>query len=269
MSNNNAIISGLPSKEYRSRPGANASFLKKFAISPLYAVNDDFESSAATELGEYIHALTIDPESIVNFACLPTTGEGSKKAREAWRAEHPEGVLLSPSAMENGKAAAAALKANRHFADLMSMEGVDTEVSLFCKHPKYGFPMKARIDILANPKDGQIIIGDVKSYGKPLSKKTLFWDIRDRGYDIQLVHYRRCLQIIENRSPDEMALYFVESETKSHDSVKVTLDEGWLAHAEHRLDEYYRIYNDCQESGVYPGFNFGKPLHLTLGDNLS
>jgi hypothetical protein len=269
MSNNNAIISGLPSKEYRSRPGANASFLKKFAISPLYAANDDFESSAATDLGEYIHALTIDPASLENFACLPTTGEGSKKAREAWRAEHPDGVLLSPSAMENGKAAAASLKSYPYFGELMSMDGIDTEVSLFCKHPKYGFPMKARIDILANPKDGSIIIGDVKSYGKPLTKKTLFWDIRDRGYDIQLVHYRRCLQIIENRSPDEMALYFVESETKAHDCVKVTLDEGWLAHAEHRLDEYYRIYNECQESGVYPGFNFGSPLHLTLGDNLS
>lgn len=269
MSNNNAIISGLPARDYRSRPGANASFLKKFAISPLYAVNDDFESSAATDLGSYIHALTIDPGSLKDFACMPTTGEGSKKARDAWRADNPEGILLSPSAMENGKATAAALKANRHFADLMSTEGIDTEVSLFCNHTKYGFPMKARIDILANPKDGKIIIGDVKSYGKPLTKKTLFWDIRDRAYDIQLVHYRRCLQIIENRSPDEMALYFVETETKSHDSVKVTLDEGWLAHAEHRLDEYYRIYNECQESGVFPGFNFGKPLTLTLGDNLS
>ena len=253
MSNNNAIISGLPARDYRSRPGANASFLKKFAISPLYAANDDFESSAATDLGSYIHALTIDPDSLKDFACMPTTGEGSKKARDAWRAENPEGILLSPSAMENGKATAAALKAYPYFADLMSTEGVDTEVSLFCTHPKYG----------------QIIIGDVKSYGKPLTKKTLFWDVRDRGYDIQLVHYRRCLQIIENRSPDEMALYFVESETKAHDCAKITLDEGWLAHAEHRLDEYYRIYNECQESGVFPGFNFGKPLTLTLGDNLS
>lgn len=269
MSNKNAIISGLPAKEYRSRPGANASFLKKFAISPLYAANDDFESSAATDLGEFIHALTIDPASLENFACLPTTGEGSKKAREAWRTEHPEGVLLSPSAMENGKAAAAALKAFPHFQKIMSLKDVDTEVSLFCEHPKYGFPMKARIDILGTDSNAQMILGDVKSYGKPLTKKTLFWDIRDRGYDIQLVHYRRCLQIIGNHGPDEMALYFIESETKSHDCAKVTLDEGWLAHAEHRLDEYYRIYAEIQESGVYPGFNFGKPLTLTLGDSLS
>jgi hypothetical protein len=268
MSNKNAIIHDLPSTEYRSRPGANASFLKKFAVSPLYAANDDFESSAATDLGEFIHALTIDPASLENFACLPTTGEGSKKAREAWRAEHPEGVLLSPSAMENGKAAAAGLKANRHFTEYMSMPSMKTEVSLFCNHPKYGFPMKARIDMLVQ-EDDRILIGDVKSYGKPLTKKTLFWDIRDRGYDIQLVHYRRCLQIITNRTPEEMALFFIESETKAHDSAKVMLDEGWLAHAEHRLDEYYRIYADCHESGVFPGFNYGNALTLTLGDNLS
>jgi len=267
MPNKNAIISGLPAKEYRSRPGANASFLKKFAISPLYAANDDFESSAATDLGEYIHALTIDPASLENFACLPTTGEGSKKARDAWRAEHPDGVLLSPSAMDNGRNAAESLKKNAHFKALMATEGVDTEVSLFCDHPRFGFPMKARIDILAKGGDG-IIIGDVKSYGKPLTKKSLFWDIRDRGYDIQLVHYRRCLQIIGECSPDEMALYFVESETKAHDTAKVILDEGWLAHAEHRLDEYYRLYAECVESDVYPGFNFGKPLTLSLGDTV-
>jgi hypothetical protein len=35
-----------------------------------------------------------------------------------------------------------------------------------------------------------------------------------------------------------------------------------------RLDEYYRIYNDCWLSGVYPGINFGSPLKLTLGDTL-
>lgn len=268
MTKKNDIVSGLPSKEYRSRPGANASYLKKFAISPLYAENDDFESSAATDLGEYIHALTIDPASLENFACLPTTGEGSKKARDAWRSEHPDGVLLSPSQMENGKGAAESLKRFPHFTELMGKDGIDTEVSLFCEHPKYGFSMKARVDILCNPADGSIIIGDVKSYGKPLTRKSLFWDIRDRGYDIQLVHYRRCLQIISGRSPDEMALYFVESETKAHDCAKVILDEGWLAQAEHRLDEYYRLYNECQKSGVFPGFNFGKPITFSLGDTV-
>ena len=267
MSKINKVISGLSFAEYKQNPGVNASYLKKYNVSPLFAETDTFESSAATDLGNYVHALTIDQGTLENFACLPTTGEGSKTARADWRKAHPDGILLSPSAMEQGKATADKLKAFPYFHELMGRSGIDTEVTLFCEHPKYGWPMKARIDILA--MDGEeIYLGDVKTYGKALTKKSLFWDIRDRGYDIQLAHYRRCLQIALNRSPAEMALYFVETETAAHDACKVVLDEGWLAHAELRLDEYYRIYNDCYESDVFPGFNFGKPLTLTLGDTV-
>ena len=268
MSKINKVISGLSFAEYKKNPGVNASFLKKFNVSPLYAQTDTFESSAATDLGNYVHALTIDQGTLENFACLPTTGEGSKTARADWRKAHPDGILLSPSAMEQGKATADNLKANPHFHELMGRTGIDTEVTLFCEHPKYGWPMKARIDILAMDGD-EIYLGDVKTYGKALTKKQLFWDIRDRAYDLQLVHYRRCLQIVLNKSPKEMALYFAETETAAHDCAKVILDEGWLAHAELRLDEYYRLYNECHETGIFPGFNFGKALTLTLGDNLS
>jgi len=267
MSTYNKVVKNLPFAQYKSEPAVNASFLKKFAVSPLYASTDEFSSSAATDLGSYVHALTIDPASLENFACLPTTGEGSKKARDEWRKNNPEGVLISPSAMEQGKATAQALKSYAPFADLMAYEP-DTEVSIFAQHPKYEWDMKARIDILLQQGD-KMILGDVKTYGKPLTKKSLFWDIRDRGYDLQLVFYRRIIQTVLNRTPDEMALYFVETETSAHDCVKVTLDEGWLAHAEMRLDEYFRLYNECHSTGIYPGFNFGKPLTLTLGDNLS
>lgn len=268
MSKKHSIISDLSFAEYKANPGVNASYLKKYNVSPLYAETDTFESSAATDLGNYVHALTIDQGTLENFACLPTTGEGSKTARAKWRDEHPDGILLSPSAMEQGKATANKLQSFPQFHELMTSPGVETEVTIFCEHPKYGFPMKARIDILR--RDGDIlIVGDVKTYGKVLTKKQLFWDIRDRGYDIQLAHYRRCLQIVLNRTPQEMALYFAETESAAHDCAKVVLDEGWLAHADVRLDEYYRLYNECRESGIHPGFNFGKTLTLTLGDNLS
>lgn len=267
MSTTSQIIHDLSFADYKKNPGVNASFLKKFAVSPLYAKTDTFESSAATDLGNYVHALLIDRGTLDNFACLPTTGEGSKTARAKWREEHPDGVLLSPSQMEQGKATAESLANYPYYDELLKRGKVDTEVTIFVKHPKYGFPMKARIDILVTDGD-KMYLGDVKTYGKPLTKKQLFWDIRDRGYDIQLAHYRRCLQIALNRSPEEMALYFAETESAAHDSCKVILDEGWLAHAELRLDEYYRIYNECYESDVYPGFNFGKPLTLSLGDNV-
>jgi len=265
MKTKSEIILDLSFEEYKKNPGVNASFLKKFAISPLYAKTDTFESSAATDLGNYVHALLIDRGSLSNFAVLPSTGEGSRKAREEWKRNNPSGILVSPSSMVTGKECADALLTYPPYAELVKL-GFDSEVTLYAQHPKYGFPMKARIDILHRGKE--MILGDIKTYGKPLTKKSLFWDLRDRGYDLQLVHYRRMLQIVTGESPSEMALYFVETETNSHDCVKVTLDEGWLAHAEMRLDEYYRLYNDCYESDVFPGFNFGKPLNLTLGDTV-
>lgn len=267
MSTYHKIVSGLSFAEYKKHPGVNASFLKKFAISPAYAKNDTFEGSPATDLGSYVHALTIDRGTLENFACLPTTGEGSKTARAKWRDEHPDGVLLSPSAMETGKAAANALINYSPYAALMANDGLDTEVTLFTEHPKYGFPMKARLDILVNHND-TLIVGDIKTFGNPLTKKALYWAIQDRGYDLQFVHYRRCLQQILNRTPEEMAFYFQETETPGHDTLKVTLDEGWLAHAEHRLDEYYKQYNECFRTGHYPAVNNGQPLQLTLGEKV-
>lgn len=262
---NPQILLDIPFEEYKKNPGVNASFLKKFAISPLYAKTDQFESSAATELGNYVHALLIDRSSLANFAVLPTTGEGSRKARDEWKKSNPNGILLSPSAMGVGKSCADAMIEYPPYKELVDL-GFDSEVTLYASHPKYGFPMKARIDILHRGKT--MILGDIKTYGKPFTKKSLFYDIRDRGYDLQLVHYRRMLQMVLNDSPSEMALYFVETETSAYDCVKVTLDEGWLALAEHKLDEYYRLYDECYRSDVYPPFNFGQPLNLTLGDKL-
>jgi hypothetical protein len=259
------IILDLPFEEYKKNPGVNASFLKKFVVSPLYAKTDTFESSAATDLGNYVHALLIDRSSLNNFAVLPTTGEGSRKARDEWKKNNPNGILLSPSAMETGKACADSLIAYPPYKELVDLK-FDSEVTLYTEHPKYGFPMKARIDILHRGKE--MILGDIKTYGKPFTKKSLFWDIRERGYDLQLVHYRRMLQMVLNDSPAEMALYFVETETAAHDCVKVTIDEGWLSLAEHRLDQYYEQYAMCYDSGVYPPFNYGKPLNLSLGDPL-
>jgi hypothetical protein len=266
--NKEGVFYDLPFSEYKQHPGVNASFIKKFAVSPLYAKTDSFKSSPATDLGNYVHALLIDRSSLENYACLPTTGEGSKTARAKWRSEHPEGILLSPDQMDTGNVTAEALKNNPMFKEFMSMETVATEVSFFYKHPKFGFWMKARIDILAIDKNGDIHIGDVKTYGKPLTKKTLFWDIRDRGYDIQMAAYYRAIQNLMKKSPVSHTFFFVETETDAHDQAAVSIDDGWLAHAEHRLDEYYRIYNECQSEDVWPGFNFGKPLTLSLGDTV-
>jgi len=266
------IVSGLPFAEYKKNPGVNASFLKKFNVSPKHAVEDVFEGNDATDLGSYIHALALDPSSLSQFNCMPTTGEGSRTARAIWLKENPEGILLSPKQMENGKACAQVIKEYDLFREFVSMDGYEPEVTILTEHPKYGFPMKARIDMLVRNEDG-IWIGDVKSFGgsnnsNAMTKKSLFYCIRDRGYDLQLVHYRRCIQQVLNRTPEAMYLFFVETGTPGHDRIRVELDEGWLAHAEMRLDEYYRIYNDCWLSGVYPGINFGSPLKLTLGDTL-
>ena len=265
------IISGLSFADYKKNPGVNASFLKKYVVSPKYAVEDVFEGNDSTELGSYVHALLLDPTTLDQFVVLPTTGEGSRKARAAWQDANPEGIILSASQMETGKACADALKGYDLFTEFMSLEGRENEVTIVTEHPKYGFPMKARLDIFVNNDEG-IYIGDVKTFGgsqyqKAMTKKALKYCIRDRGYDLQLVHYRRCVQQVLNRTPEKMYLYFVETGTPGHDRIRVDLDEGWLAHAELCLDEYYRIHNDCYQSGVYPGLNFGSPLTLTLGDN--
>jgi hypothetical protein len=256
------VTVGMPDKEYFAINALSASFLKKFRVSPLRAQTDDFDGSAATDLGSFIHASLLSPSELSNFACLPTTGEGSKNARAAWKQANPDGVLLSPAQMDNGNAVIEKLKKHPEFAAVASHPDVLKEVVLQCKHPKYGFPMKAKLDLFIPCTT----IGDVKTFGSEMTKRALYYRIIESGYDLQLAHYRRMVQIIYNRTPDTMELYFGETETPGHDACTVSIDEGWLAMAEMKMDGLYEQYADCLESGVWPGVNYGKKLTLTLGE---
>jgi hypothetical protein len=256
------VTVGMPDKEYFAIKALSASFLKKFRVSPLRAQTDDFDGSAATDLGSFIHASLLSPSELSNFACLPTTGEGSKKAREAWKLENPEGVLLSPSQMDNGHSVIEKLKKHTDFIGVSNHPEVLKEVVLQCKHPKFGFPMKAKLDLFIPCTT----IGDIKTFGSEMTKRVLYYRIIESGYDLQLAHYRRMVQMIYNRTPDTMELYFAETETAGHDVCTVSIDDGWLAMAEMKLDGLYEQYADCLESGVWPGVNYGKKLTLSLGE---
>lgn len=256
------VTVGMPDKEYFAIKALSASFLKKFRVSPLRAQTDDFDGSAATDLGSFIHASLLSPSELSNFACLPTTGEGSKKAREAWKTENPDGVLLSPSQMDNGHSVIEKLKKHTDFIGVSSHDDVLKEVVLQCKHPKFGFPMKAKLDLFIPCST----IGDIKTFGSEMTKRVLYYRIIESGYDLQLAHYRRMVQMIYNRTPDTMELYFAETETAGHDVCTVSIDDGWLAMAEMKLDGLYEQYADCLESGVWPGVNYGKKLTLSLGE---
>lgn len=256
------VTVGMPDKEYFAINALSASFLKKFRVSPLRAQTDDFDGSAATDLGSFIHASLLSPSELSNFACLPTTGEGSKKARESWKQANPDGVLLSPSQMDSGNAVIEKLKKHTDFVNVSSHSDVLKEVVLQCKHPKYGFPMKAKLDLFIPCTT----IGDIKTFGSEMTKRALYYRVIESGYDLQLAHYRRMVQMIYNRTPDVMELYFAETETAGHDVCTVSLDDGWLAMAEMKLDGLYEQYADCLESGVWPGVNYGKKLTLSLGE---
>ena len=256
------VTVGMPDTEYFAIKALSASFLKTFRVSPLRAQTDDFDGSAATDLGSFIHASLLSPSELSNFACLPTTGEGSKKAREAWKTENPDGVLLSPSQMDNGHSVIEKLKKHTDFIGVSSHDDVLKEVVLQCKHPKFGFPMKAKLDLFIPCTT----IGDIKTFGSEMTKRVLYYRIIESGYDLQLAHYRRMVQMIYNRTPDTMELYFAETETAGHDVCTVSIDDGWLAMAEMKLDGLYEQYADCLESGVWPGVNYGKKLTLSLGE---
>jgi len=267
--NQDGIIHDLPAAEYRSRPGLNASLLKKFGVSPLHAVSDRFESSAATDLGSYIHAKCICPAELSQFAVMPTTGEGSKTARSAWKKENPDGVLLSPSQKEIGDACAANIQQHDEWQTLHAAHDVKYEVSLFATHPKFGFKMKARLDLLALDGTDRAVLGDIKSFGQgAMTRKNLFWTIRDRGYDLQLAYYIRMGQLVGLPPIDQALLFFTETGTDARDVACVEVDAGWLAMAENRMDELMETWWNCEQAGVFPGFNFGRKLVLGLGTNL-
>lgn len=111
---------------------------------------------------------------------------------------------------------------------------------------------RAMFDRWPDPAAGDPVAVDVKKTAKALDDRTLqrtFWDL---GYHQQAEWYSRGYHAVHGVWP---AFVFVVVQDEPPHLVRVVeLDDDLMADARARNDEALRVWQQCRESGVWPGY---------------
>jgi hypothetical protein len=128
---------------------------------------------------------------------------------------------------------------------------VHREVSVFAEVD--GVPSRARFDALSGETRRGIIAADVKT--TDCATKTEFErSVAKWGYDLQAGHYEDVYLASEGRPVAEF--YFIAVEKNAPYEVGVfLLPELWAQIGKQKAAEARRIYRECVESGVWPGYD--------------
>jgi hypothetical protein len=244
------IHKNLPFSEYLKLPGLNASKLKPYSISPrfgYYKEHKEFESSEAMTTGTLVHSFVLEgveaTEKMIKenyitsgFPVNPSTdkpyGQDSKKFKE-WHAEQGNKEIVTDIQLAQAKKITRAVTSHSKSRHILSIApNREMAITWTCEYT--GMPCKAMVDF-----SGNLFAGDLKTFGKQLTKKSIEREILDRQYHLQFAFYRDGL-IANGFDIEDFYAIFVQSKDdydvgcfKINDA---TMDKG-------RNDYIKAIYN--------------------------
>lgn len=212
------------------------------------------EPSQAFSIGHAAHALVLGVGAeIVEVKEKDWRKADAQQAKKDALAEGKTPLLTKDVEMVH--AMAAALKKKRIPSLLLGGNGTP-EASLFSRDTS-GLMLRGRVDWLPEPADRMIVAdyktavsADPKAFDKPAA---------DYGYHMQAAWYSDL--IAELGLASEVAFLFVVQEKEPPYEVSVIqLDEIDLAIGRWQNRMAIEIYQECTESGVWPGY--GDDVHL-------
>lgn len=152
----------------------------------------------------------------------------------------------------------AALFAHPKAAQLLSIPGSRSEVSMFWRDNLTGITCRGRLDQLPPPTSGRLILPDYKT-AESLSDEELERAIWKYGYHQQAEWYRR--GAITLGLHDDPGFVFVAQEKTAPYLVRVVEIHPEAARIGKRLNrEAMNRYAECMESGQWPGYSDGVDL---------
>ena len=216
-----AIHENLTFQQYLDLPGFNASKLKPYSISPKYGYymeHKPFQVSQAMNIGTLTHALILEGQEAadkliakefitegfpINTSTGKPYGETSKNWK-AWLETIPKGKrVILPEELERVKAQCQAVAQHQPSVDLLrDCKYRETAVTWKCEYT--GELMKALLDFFGQSKSG-----DLKTFGKALSRGSLEREMYDRQYHMQFSMYADGLH--RNGYDTEFFAIFVQS----------------------------------------------------------
>lgn len=259
------IYHDMPFEEYLKLPGLNASKLKPYSISPargLYKETKEFKRTMPMALGSIVHAHILEGQQAaqelidnhyiasgfpINESTGKPYGETSDKYKAWLSTQDPRKEVIFPEVLnEKVKNIVDAVRNHREASKMLAMANYrETAISWVCKYT--GEKCKAMIDYYGNNT-----AGDLKTFGKELTRSAIERELYDRQYHLQFAFYRDGL-VANGVDIDEFNVIFVGTSNEN--------DVGPFIINEDSLDkgrnDYLKAIDNYNTAKKYDGGNIG------------
>lgn len=261
------VYRGMSFEEYSRLPAANHSKLKHFSKTPCHArdamLHDD-ESTKYQQLGQALHQALLEPDLFEeNYLVAPKVDRRTKVGKAEWEAfeDRAKGRTI---VSEEEMVCVAAVKANvvLHATAKECLYGVGlSELSIVWEDPATGVLCKARIDRLCTIGGWPVVL-DLKSSHKPASLHSWQTSVMQYSLHTQAAHYLRGLAVLRPLEGDYQRKFaWLVVETERPYCVRMfEAEDAALSIGNDTIEKYLRMYAECQQTGIWPGWGDGLDL---------
>lgn len=213
-------------KEYHAAPGASASRLRKFEVSPAHmkwAMDHPAPPTPAMVIGSAVHTAVLEPDLLDQEWGRIPDGDGRSKAVKDAKAKLTElygaDRILKPEAFDTVIGMRDAVLGNELACQLL--DNAETEASYYWTDAKSGVDCKARLDLIVGnpmlPRWERCVV-DLKTT-TDASPKEFQRSAYNMGYHLQMAHYlaasereRFVFIVVEREPPHCVAIYELDND---------------------------------------------------------
>lgn len=246
-----------------------ASYLKTLKKSPAHLFEEITQKEDRdTEFfrqGRIVHKFLENPEKFLDTCLVEPEFKGktkdgrdsarsaeSKQLKEAWYAQQdPKKTIIKKDDVPLIQGISRSIRGHTVIRNLLK-EGV-SETSLWIKDPETGVVLACRPDFIA--KAGFVVdVKTTRNAGREFFTNQIFSDRYDSPqYILQAAHYANCLAAAGFGRSDSFAFIAVEKEPPYCLNL-FALDDYCLDVGRKVIKKLTRIYADCLEKNVWPGY---------------
>ena len=247
-------------EKYNEIPALNWSLLRELAVSPLQFAWRREHPQAETDamrMGRAVHTAVLEPD---RFPLEYVVFSGPRRAGKDWEAfaaANRDKTILKSDDYENCLRIRDAVRGNRDAARLLDGEGsrVRSDTELSVKWERDGVQCKGRVDILTSLPS----LADLKTT-RDLSRFES--TVARYLYHGQMAWYADGIKATGWTYPD---CYLIAAQSVApFDVVVYQLTDETMAAGRAVVDRLFRLYQECTESGEWPGLGADGVRELRL-----
>ena len=258
----NGIVHGLDETTYHAHDSLSSTgvrmLLPEYKGSPkkFQWAKTHPRTSRTFDVGHAVHAKVLGVGAgVVHYPVEHLTPSGNVSTKAAtvdWEREQRDAGYTPVSPVDAAQIDAMAEAVLTHETARPFLEvAVGREVSVFADID--GVPCRARFDALSDATRNGVYAVDLKT-AVDATKQGFESSVKRWGYDVQVAHYEETFEAATGGRVDRFLLIVVEKHGPFEVSV-FELPSMWTAMGRTKTAEARRVFRECAESGVWPGYN--------------